>query len=239
MFIHYRTKGVFIRREERGEADILLTVYTEDFGKLLILGKAIRKIKSKLRAGAREFCLSEIEFIQGKSHKTLTEAMLIDNFSGLREDSNKIKIAYQICHVLDRLVDQEQKDDQIWKLLKEVFNKLDLGYMLHVKYYMVYYFFLWNLLAILGYQPDFYKCPICQKKLESTNLYFNPRQGGIICQNCFEKESIKITAEVVKVLRIILKRDWPLLLKLKISQDDQELLKRVSQEYLGYFSNNC
>ena len=236
MFIHYRTKGVFIKREERGEADLLLTIYTEDFGKLVILGKAIRKIKSKLRAGAREFCLSEIEFIQGKTHKTLTEAMLIDNFSEIRKDLDKTRIAFQICDILDRLVAEEQKDDQVWGLLIESFESLKIK---NCKLKIVYYFFLWNLLAILGYQPDLYQCAGCQKKLEPSNLYFNPRQGGLICQNCFEKESIKITAEIVKVLRIILKRNWSLLLKLKISQDDQKLLERVSQEYLGYFSNNC
>ena len=239
MFIHYRTQGIFIKREERGEADILFTVYTKDFGKVLILAKAARKINSKLRAGARELCLSEIEFIQGRSYKTLTDSILIDNFSEIRKDLDKTETVFQVCHVLDILITKEEKDDQIWDLLNEAFNKLNLSYKLQITSYKIYYFFLWNLLAVLGYQLDFYKCAVCQKNLEPFNLYFSPKQGGIVCQKCKEKSSKKITSEIIKILRVILKKDWSLLLKLKIDEENQKILKEVSQEYLSYFSDNC
>jgi len=66
MFVHYRTQGLILKKEDQGEADLLFTIYTKDFGKLEILGRAIRKISSKLRSGAEIFYLSEVEFIQGK-----------------------------------------------------------------------------------------------------------------------------------------------------------------------------
>jgi len=47
MFLKYRTQGLIFKKEERGEADQLFTVFTRDFGKLEVLGKAIRKISSK------------------------------------------------------------------------------------------------------------------------------------------------------------------------------------------------
>jgi len=243
MAVHYRTKGFFLREIERGEADKLFVVYTKDFGKLKILGKAIRKIKSKLRAGARQLCLSEIEFIQGKTHKTLTDTILIDSFLEIRKDLEKLKTAFQINDVLDKLVQDEEKDEKVWSLLSETFErlsnwKLEFENSLKIencKLKIIYYYFLWNLLSILGYQPDFYKCSVCQKKLEPFNLYFDADQGGVVCQKCAGKESIEITSEVVKVLRIILKRDWSLLSRLKIDEENQKLLDKVSQEYLSYF----
>jgi len=39
MFTHYRTQGIFLKKEDRGEADQLFTIYTKDYGKLEILGK--------------------------------------------------------------------------------------------------------------------------------------------------------------------------------------------------------
>jgi DNA repair protein RecO (recombination protein O) len=104
MFLHYRTLGIFLKKEDWAEADQLFTVYTKDFGKLEILGKAIRKISSKLRSGAEIFYLSEIEFIQGKTHKTLTDAILIEKFENLKNNLNKLKVAYEISQVLDNLV---------------------------------------------------------------------------------------------------------------------------------------
>ena len=84
MFIHYRTQGFILKKIDRGEVDRIFTIYTKDFGKLELLAKAERKIQSKLRGGLELFYLSEIEFIQGKAHKTLTDAILIDNFKNLR-----------------------------------------------------------------------------------------------------------------------------------------------------------
>ena len=86
MFVHHRTSGFILKKVDRKETDQLLTIYTKDFGKLEILAKAIRKISSKLKSGAEIFYLSEIEFIQGKTRKTLTDAILIEKFENLRKD---------------------------------------------------------------------------------------------------------------------------------------------------------
>lgn len=39
MFVHYRTQGIFLKKQDRGQADELFIIYTKDFGKLEILGK--------------------------------------------------------------------------------------------------------------------------------------------------------------------------------------------------------
>ena len=125
MAVHYRTQSFFVKKTDRGEDSRLFTVYTKNFGKVKILGRAIRKIRSKLKSGAEIFCLSEIEFIQGKTHKTLTDAIPIENFSVIRKDLKKLKIIHQIFGVLDDLISKEEKDDEIWRLLSEIFEKLN------------------------------------------------------------------------------------------------------------------
>ena len=84
MAVHYRTQGFVLRKTDLREADQVFSIYTKDFGKLKILGKAIRKIKSKLRSGADLFYLSELEFIQGKAYKTLTDAIALNKFKNIR-----------------------------------------------------------------------------------------------------------------------------------------------------------
>ncbi len=113
MFTHYRTLGLILKKENRGEADQLFTIYTEDFGKLEILGRAIRKITSKLRANTDIFYLSEIEFIQGKAYKTLTDAFLIDKFDVLRKSLRRFKIAKSIVEILNDLVRGQERDEAV------------------------------------------------------------------------------------------------------------------------------
>jgi len=239
MFIHYRTQGFILKKIDRGEVDRIFTIYTKDFGKLELLAKAERKIKSKLRGGLELFYLSEIEFIQGKTHKTLTDAILIDKFKNLRRDLKRLAIAYKISEVLDNLVKDQEPDEKIWQLLNEVFSKLNSLEIKNSKLEILYHYFLWNLLSILGYQPELYNCSLCQKKVTPEKLYFSQKEGGLICPSCFRKIGVpsgsgqEVKPETIKILRIILKKDWPTLSKLKIEAKYLKELSLVCGENLS------
>lgn len=252
MFINYRSQGFILKKVDRGETDQLFTIFTKDFGKLEILAKAIRKISSKLRSGAEIFYLSEVEFIQAKTHKTLTDAIAIDKFENLRNDLEKLKISHQIAEIFDELVHGQEKDENLWHLLNETLQKLNNLQPTTYNLQLIYYYFLWNLLSILGYEPQLYNCALCQKKLEPQKLFFNPREGGIICQNHDKELKLskpsqilqnetwtgkKITPETVKILRLILKKDWLLLSKLKIEKPSLESLNKITHQYYSYIRN--
>ena len=252
MFTHYKTQGFILKKVNRGESDRLFTIFTKDFGKLELLARAERKIKSKLRAGLELFYLSEVEFIQGKAHKTLTDAILISNFQNLRKDLKKLAIAYKIADLLDNLVKGEESDPKIWNLLSEVFERLNNWEAKMIssssspslsaearKLKIVYYYFLWNLLSVLGYQLELYNCSLCQKEITPEKIFFSPKEGGLICQNC--KTAIKtvkeINANTVKIIRILLKKEWSILKKLKVEDEDWNNLKEISNYYLSEILN--
>lgn len=235
MFTHYRTQGFILKKNDSGEADRIFTIFTKDFGKLDLLAKAVRKIQSKLRAGLEFFYLTEIEFIQGKTHKTLTDTILINNFKNLRKDLRKLAVAYKISETFDNLVKGQEPEKKIWQLLNEVFERLN---NLKFKIYdlrLIYYYFLWNLLSILGYQLELYYCSLCQKKLIPEDIFFGIKEGGLICNQC--QKSIKslkqIDANTVKIIRIILKNDWPTLEKLKVENKYLKQLSTISKYYLS------
>ncbi len=204
MAIHYRTQGLILKKKDLGEANRLLTIYTENFGKLEILGRAIRKIKSKLRGGAGLFYLSEIEFIQGKTHKTLTDAILVNSFKNIRSDLERLEVAYQIAETLDNLTPQEEKDEQIWQLIKDVFHKLNDYEIKNLKLKIIYYYFFWSLASILGYSPELQRDSLCGKKIDN---------------------------DLAKILKLILKKDWQTLSRLKFEPIHLELLKDASEWY--------
>jgi len=238
MTTHYRTQGFILKKEDLKEADQLFTVYTKEFGKLKILGRAVRKIGAKLRGSFQLFRLVELEFIQGKSHKTLTDAIVVKKFSKIENDLKKIKAVHQMADVLDSLVIREEKDNLIWQLLFEVFERLNnLPFTVH-DLRLIYYYFFWNLITLLGYQPQLGNCVSCHEKLKPEGLSFIPEEGGVICVDCFEKdkekESVWISAETIKILRLILGKNWPTLRKLKVKKEILMNLKEVSDIFLKF-----
>jgi DNA repair protein RecO (recombination protein O) len=241
MAIHYRTLGFIIKKENFKEADQLFTVYTQNVGKIKILGKAIRKIDAKLKGNFQLFNLIGLEFIQGRNHKTLINASVVKEFAQIKKDLKKMKAAYQTAEVLDGLVKGEENEKKIWELLKETLIRLNNSNLSLNSLRLLYYYFFWNLVAILGYEPQVYNCVSCHKKLKPIKLFFIPETGGIICADCFKEnqnqESILIGIEATKVIRLILKKDWATLLKLKITKDNLTNLKEASAMFFNFLSN--
>ncbi len=102
MALHYRTCGFVIKKNDIAEADRIFTVFSQDFGKIKILGKAIRKITSKLKSGIDTFYLSEIEFIQGKTYKTLTDSVVLEKFENIKK--NYICFWYSFCYFKNKYI---------------------------------------------------------------------------------------------------------------------------------------
>lgn len=233
MAVLYKTLGLLVKKFDSGETDRVFTIFSREFGKIKIKGKAIRKITSKLRSGIDTFCLSEIEFVQGKNQKTLTDAVISEKFGNIKKDQVKIKFGRRILHSLDSLLGFEQKEERIWDLTKEVFGKLDYYNLSTAHYSLLYYYFLWNFFSILGYHPELFHCAVCEKELNPGILCFSSEEGGAVCELCTDKtkDTKKVNADLVKILRLILKKDWEILPKLRLQPFSQRMLQDISDNY--------
>ncbi|MEK7540730.1 MAG: DNA repair protein RecO [Patescibacteria group bacterium] len=244
MAVYYRTQGFIFKKKDIFEADRVFSIFTYDFGRLEIFGKAIRKITSKLRKGTEIFSLSEIDFIQGKNRKTLTNTITIEKFRNIMQDPARLKISYKISEILDNFIKGQEKDESIFTLLKETLNKLNNSNLQASGVQLIYYYFLWNFLSIIGYHPETQKCVVCGLKLNPYLLYFSNKDGGTICKNCsnhnIEKKEAcpeyyqRINSDIVKILRLIFKGDWQILSKLKVDKFSLNLLKEISENYCCY-----
>lgn len=236
MAVHYKTQGLVLKKIDKGDFDQIFSVFAKDFGRLDILGRAIRKIKSKLRAGTDLFYVSDFEFIQGKTFKTLTDACLIEKQENIRKEENRFRIAFKIGNLVNDFIIYQDKDEDVFNILKETFNKLnDLSFL---KINLLYCYFVWNFLSILGYSVDLHHCSICRKKLIPSKLYFDQ---GILCLDCLLKnrnlsfseiQEREVSPDIIKILRLLLKRDWNILDKLVIKEEYFSKLEIISEKYI-------
>jgi len=254
MSVYYRTQGFIFKKKDILEADRVFSVFTYDFGRLEIFAKAIRKITSKLRGGIEIFSFSEIEFIQGKNRKTLTDTIAIEKFKNIMQNPEKLEISHKISDILDNFIKGQEKDELIFTLLKDTLNKLNDPKLQDFSIQLIYYYFFWNFLSITGYHPEIQKCAVCGSKLNPYILYFSNKDGGTICKNCsdsnmeaeraYSEPCRRVNSDVVKILRLILNKDWNILSKLKVEVSSQNLLKEISNDYCYYilpshsFKNN-
>ena len=233
MAVHYGTEGFVFKKEDRFDADRIFSVFTKDFGRVEVFGKAIRKIASKLKGNIEIFCFSELSFIQGKNKKILTDSALISKFSNLTKNPEKFLLAMRISEAIDSFIKNEQEDRKIWSLLIDTFEKLNHYTPRDNDQSLIYYYFIWNFVSALGYEPGLSMCAVCGNKLSPYNLYFSYKEGGVICGVCSvaKKDGIKTKSDIVKILRLVLKKDWDVLQKLKMETSYLESLMGISNNY--------
>lgn len=246
MFTKYRTEAFIFNKKDFLETDRFFYVFSKDFGFLELLAKGERKINSKLRNCLEVFYLSNIEFVQGKKYKTITGCEIINNFSFIKKSFQKLKISFKISQLLKDFLKFEEEDKKIFDLIVSTFNKLNEKNDDILKEEMIYQFFFWKFLSILGYKPEINNCLICQKKLtsEMKYFYFSEKEGGIICKKCFLKlkdktKTMKVNKEILAILNLILKENnFSKLEKIKINKKQISDLNKISLKFYSFVLEN-
>lgn len=121
----YKTEGIIIKRGGLGETGRLLTVYTKDFGKILVRAKAIKRGQAKLKGHLELFLRSYLMLAQGRHTDVVTNAETIESFSVLHQSLAELSAAYYFAELIDKLLVAPEKDEKIWRLVLAAFQELN------------------------------------------------------------------------------------------------------------------
>ena len=150
----YSTTGIVIKKQNKGENDQVLPLFTKDFGKVDFLCRGIRKGSAKLTGHLGLFNLSNINFVLGKQFKVITTAVEIESFIKLKKNSSKISAASHIMGLVDQYTISEETDGDIFHLGLGALDYLNRKEMktLELKFFLRYFEF--KFLSLLGYEPE-------------------------------------------------------------------------------------
>lgn len=122
---YFSSKGVVLFRKNYSEADRIITIYSDTYGKVRVIAKGVRKPKSRKRGHLEVFSL--IKFAASKTRGVLpiiTEVETINNFSGVRVDLRKASVAYFLVEVINGIAQEDEENKEIFRLITDVLNKL-------------------------------------------------------------------------------------------------------------------
>jgi DNA repair protein RecO (recombination protein O) len=119
------TKAIVLNRTDYGEADRILTMLTPDYGKLTLIAKGVRRVKSKLAGGIELFSVSEITFIKGRGEMgTLVSTRLGKHYEHIVADLDRTMMAYEFMKQLNKVTESEVEADY-FDLLRDALDALD------------------------------------------------------------------------------------------------------------------
>ena len=97
------TEAIVLRRRKQGDTSKILTLYTKAFGKLNVIAKGAREVKSKFGASLETFTHATVVFYR-KEHRDLhllSKAETIESNSQISKSLEKIEQAMAIIELVD------------------------------------------------------------------------------------------------------------------------------------------
>jgi DNA repair protein RecO (recombination protein O) len=161
------TKGIVLRRTDFGEADRIVVLLTPDHGKLSLVAKGVRRLKSKLAGGIELFSISSITFIKGRGELgTLISARLEQNFANIVTDITRVQLGYELIKLLGGTV-EDDAEQEFFNLLATAFSALN---DLEIPADLVQIWFSAQMLRLTGHTPNV-ETTLAGKKLSADSHY--------------------------------------------------------------------
>jgi DNA repair protein RecO (recombination protein O) len=176
-----RAEAVVLRHADWGEADRILTLYTREYGKLRVVAKGARKMRSRKAGHLEPFTRITVQLARARDLPIVTQVETLEAYLPLREELLLMGYASYVMELLDRFTyDEEGGNLVIFRLLTETLARLagEIAPWLALRYYEM------RLLDSLGYRPQLFTCSNCAREIQPEDQYFSASAGGVICPRC-------------------------------------------------------
>ena len=228
----FRDEVVVLRHNDWGEADRLLVVFGQAHGKLKVVAKGVRKLRSRKAGHLEPFTRVTLLLARGRDLPVVTQAETVDAYLPLREDLTRTIYASYFVELLDRFTYEEGENRGLYSLLVDTLGRLASGdppWRL-ARYYEV------RLLDLLGFRPELSTCVVGGEKIQPQAQYFSALAGGVLCPNCGRDrhEARPISLEALRFLRHFQRSNYAQASRGSPSAETCQEIENLLQYYLTY-----
>jgi len=176
----FRTEGIVIKTFEYGEADLIVTFFTLDKGKVKGIAKGCRKTKSRFGSSLEPFTHSKIS-LYGKENSSLpriTQSDILNSHKRIREDLFRLTHGAYMSELIYEICPEGETNKGVFHLFSSILSAMESNSDIEI----LSLIFGIRFLGLIGYQPRLNSCVKCNRS--DGVLRFYPAHGGILCEAC-------------------------------------------------------
>ncbi|MEC0244222.1 DNA repair protein RecO [Paenibacillus chitinolyticus] len=223
-----RVQGIVLRSVDYGEGNKIITIYTRELGKVGVIARGVKKVKSRLGAVTQLFTYGDYVFYRQGKLGTLNHGEIIEPHHKLREDLYKSAYASYLVEMVDRMLGEEDRSlflfDQLEAGLMAIEQEKDMQIVAHV--------FELKMLAASGYTPILDKCASCGRTEELAA--FSAAAGGAMCSRCkhLDPYAAAVTESTLKLMRLLQQVDLSRIGNVNVKPSTKSQLKHSMRLYM-------
>ena len=113
----YRDEGVVLRAIKLGEADRIVTIFTQGHGKIRAVAKGIRKTTSKFGARLEPTSRVALQCYKGRELDIVTQAETLESNRALREEYALLTRAVPMLEAVDQVAQEREPNPALYRML--------------------------------------------------------------------------------------------------------------------------
>ncbi len=223
-------RGLVLRVTPYNDTDALLTVLSQNHGKLTVKARQLRRKNCPLAAPCQLLAYSEFVLFEYRGLYTINEASSIELFHPLRKDLQKLSLGTYFAQVADVICLEDAPNPE---LLSLVLNCLYALSKLDVPELQAKAVFEMRGACLAGYTPVLSGCSHCGSNNPDR---FDLSEGLLECAGCREYASegirMPISAGVLEAMRYICSCESKKLFAFQLGKSALKMLSQVSESYL-------
>lgn len=226
-----RTEAVVLRSLDYGETSQIVTLFTKDEGKMGVMAKGARRPKSSFGATLQPMAYTQVVFYYKPTRtlQTLSESSHVEAFHGLRGQLRTITIGLRIVELVDALVEDEDAQPQVFRLLVRVLRRLNAA---EARVSNLWPFAQLRLAGLLGMRPSVTRGNV-EAVTEGSGL-LSLADGGVYPQDAEPKEPREASREALRAYATCARADLDAVLRMKLRSPVRRELESLVRDFLRY-----
>jgi DNA repair protein RecO (recombination protein O) len=177
------TAAFVLRTRPHGESDRLVTLLTEDQGKLTGIAKGAKNSRRRFAGTLEPFVQIRVVFLP-RPHSDLAflqRCELVRALHTFTTDLTRYAAGSYILELADRMVLGRESSSDVYHLVRDTLEDIDRAGASDA----VLGAFELRLLAVSGYEPSLGACRGCGRQVDGApTMYLLPERGGFLCRPC-------------------------------------------------------
>ena len=229
--MHITTDALVLRVVDYKESDQILTLLTQELGKITVSARGVRRKGSAIAAGCQLLCWSQAVLYDYGGRWQVKEAATLRQFRGVRADLERLALACYFAEVIETLAVEGLPCPELLSLLLNSLHVLDKlpGKPLP----LVKAAFELKAACLAGYEPMAEDCCRCGAE-EPAAPRLQLAEGTLLCAACQtgEEGALPLDGPSLAALRHVVYGNPKRLFSFPIPPESLELLARLAQRYL-------
>ena len=231
--MHITTKALVLRGVDYKESDRILTLLTQEQGKLTASARGCRKKGSAIAAGCQLLAWSEMVLYDYQGRWSVKEAAVERLFQGVRNDIVRLSLGCYFAEAAELLAGEGEENTPLLSLTLNSLHALDK--MPEKPLALVKAAFEWKAMALAGYEPRMEGCAVCGTA-PPEEPRFHLREGVLHCARCREAVgdgiSMPLSPPALAALAYILHGDPRRLFSFQLAGEPLTQLADTAEAYL-------